>query len=298
MRAIQSDTLEKATATILKSKYGQSRLSRRVAAVQEFVRELMEIQSEMIAEQFTADILSRITGVAVTPELKDFLKNERMRSYRVDIQSDVTSQLDAIEEKAGRLELINYLTQALPQFFQLVQQGFPPAIVKTLLNFTVSSFKQSKEVQDSIESMVDVLEQQQMQAKEAAANQPPQPTDQELKMQEQQIKAQIEQQKLAIEQGKLQLEQIKTQADIAKTSAETSSKVEIEQLNAELEVERFNLQREELRLKALELELKKQELQAEIALSGQKVNLDTTNQNIRQENANTAVQSEPESPAA
>lgn len=152
------------------------------------------------------------------------LKDEKLRGFRISIETDSTIQPDAAQEKQARVEFITAVSQFLGQAQEIGSVN--PAIIPLLgdiLLFGVRGFRVGRQLESSIEEYTDQATQM---AKQMLAN--PQPNPEE-------IKAQAERQK--------------ADAEVAKAKDEAATR----QMEMQHETKMKGL---ELRLKELELQMK------------------------------------------
>jgi hypothetical protein len=90
---------ETATAQRIKGTMGVGRLEGQKQAVANFVRELLRLKSEIIAKNFDAETLTRMTGEEVTPPVFDILRSDFTRMCKIDIETDSTVELDETMEQ-------------------------------------------------------------------------------------------------------------------------------------------------------------------------------------------------------
>lgn len=211
----------------LKSQWGSMRLQRRQREVQRFVRDLLRIKSEIIAEKFSPETLMMVTGIKlpsqaekqqaqmmaqlasaqgqpVPPELQQVLmkpsidevlqviRSDAARSFRIDIETDSTiaAQLDA--DRSDMNELIQGLGGFIQNLGPAVQTGFVPGeVAKTLLMSLIRRFKLGNDVEDAVDSMPAQ----------------PQGNGEEQKKQLEQAQKQIEDQGKQVQQAMQQLQQ-------------------------------------------------------------------------------------------
>ena len=213
-----SNASETLGAQQLKAQFGSQRLKRRQRTVQKWVRDLLKLKSEIIAEHFEPAVLEQMTGEKLTPvpppqptgdpqrdmaaaqqvaqqnaqaqQIIQILRTDKLRSYRIDIETDSTVFEDAEEEKKSRSELITALTAFIQGWGPIVQASPPLAPVAfELLKFGMAAFKSTRGVEDAIEQAAGLFEQQAAQ---------PKPPDPEVIKAEKQ--AEIEKQKVAAQQ--------------------------------------------------------------------------------------------------
>lgn len=261
----QTDANETLGAQQLKSQWGSLRLQAQQADVQRYVRDLFRIKAEIIATKFSAQTLSMMTGVQVTPEMEQILRSDIVRSYRIDIETDSTIQADVqrAQQQAGQF------IQGAGTFFQAigpaVQTGaMPPDVAIKLFMGLARPFKLGKQAEDAL----DQWEQQTTQQVEAQKNAPPQEPPPDPAVVKAQMDAQAKQAELqqsgAIEGQRLQLE-----------AQDRAAKTQIEQqrlaLEAQFKDRELGIRERELGLSERELALKERDLETRAALESAKI---------------------------
>jgi hypothetical protein len=230
-----TDPRETATAQRIKGQFGSMRMRRRQDKIQKYIRDLMRIKAEIIAENYEPHILERMTGIkGVDPmlrqqvqflqqagqpipqevlssvegptwdEMLEIMRNDKARSYHIDVETDSTVFEDANKERMSRIEFVNTMGAYLERALAVVQASpeLTPMAFEALA-FMVRGFKVGRSFEDVIEETKGtILEaQKQMQQQEP----PPDP-----KMMEVQQKAQTKQAELQMDsqlgQAKLQQE--------------------------------------------------------------------------------------------
>lgn len=255
-----SDPSETATAQNIKAQIGGSRLKKRQEKVQKWIRDTLRIKSEIIAEHFEPQKLAEMTGFKllsqqqmqimqmqaqqtgqempltglITPDMIKLLRTDRLRSYRIEVETDSTVFEDAAAEKQSRTELISAVSQFVAAWFPILQaqpQMLPLAF--ELLEFGVRGYKVGRSLEDVLEQTKDQL----TQAAKAAEKNPPKPDPkvqaQELKNQAVALKAQSDQQ---IQQQKGQLAIVEMQQEMARMNAE--HQIHLSKLGADLQAQR------------------------------------------------------------
>lgn len=124
------------------------------------------------------------------------LRNDRMRGFRIDVETDSLVEADQTQEKQDRLEFVGAVGKFLTEFGPVVQQMPPLApLAAGMLQFAVRSFKAGAELEELIEkTMANV-------AQVLANPQPPQPSPDEM------IKAQT-----AKDKGQAEIQKANTEA--------------------------------------------------------------------------------------
>jgi hypothetical protein len=118
-------------------------------------------------------------------DVQALLQNDAMRTFRIDIEADSTIEPDEQEEKAARAEFVTafggFLAQALP-----VVEAAPPMgkIVAELTKWLVRGYRVGREMEDTIDSVVEEIGKMPPPQPEAQAPgpPPPDPADQQAKV--------------------------------------------------------------------------------------------------------------------
>ena len=204
---------ESATAQQLKAQYGSMRLRLRQDDIQKYIRDLFRIKAELIAENYEPDVLERITGISINDEMIEIMRNDKLRSYQIDVETDSTVFADEEQIKRTRIEFANvmggYLVQAI-EATRAAPELTPIAF--EILKFVSGAWKVGRQFEDVIDE-TEAAVMQQLQA----AQQQPQVSPEE-RIAQQRIAAELEREKLK-QEGKL--------ADIS--SRERTKSVEIEE---------------------------------------------------------------------
>jgi hypothetical protein len=272
-----SDASETATAQNIKSQYGSMRLRDKQKEIQRFARDILRLKCEIIAEHFSPQTLQLMSNLNLpskpTPEqaqqyqqasmaaqqqgappppplpegpyIEDviaLLRNDGLRGFRIDIETDSTILADQQQEKQLRTEFLtavgSFLTAAVPLGEQV------PAIMPLLgqmLMFGVRGFGGSTRTLE--QPFEDALSQMEQAAKQ------PQPPKVDPAVQVAQINAktdeakqaaqqQSDQQKLAANQAQSQ-EQIK--ADLIKNQAQIQADKEKHAMSIDADLQKHQM---------------------------------------------------------
>lgn len=217
----------------LKAQFGSNRMKRRQRAVQRWIRDLYRIKAELIAEHYDAAILSMMTQIQVTPDMAQMLREDKLRGYNVDIETDSTVFEDAESEKQSRVELLGamgqFMTSALPVAQQVPQLA--PLMIESL-GFGLRGFKAGRSLEDKLDEVSQQIEQQ------AKAPKPPPPPDPNMAKVE--LEAKKHQDVMAFEQQKfgqqMQLEDVKHQRELAMKAQQDERQMAFEQQRAERDI--------------------------------------------------------------
>ena len=217
---VSTKASETATAQQLKAKFGSMRMKKRQEQVQNYIKELFRIKAELIAEHYEPEQLMAITQLQVTPEMIQIMRDDKLRGYSIDIETDSTVFEDEEEEKRTRIEFLSTVGSYLERAVQISNMNpllTPLAFYS--LRFLVNAWKIGREFED----IIDQTEAQLMQQAQQAMNTPPQPSEKQI----------IENQRSQTELTKEQMKQQGKLADIQSKEKMEFAKLQMENLNAE-----------------------------------------------------------------
>jgi hypothetical protein len=198
----------------------------------------LEQMNEQAKEQFKKTMkkpIEDLKGFAITPEqipeLEKLIKNDRLRTFAIDVETDSTIKIDQQQEKTDRVEYIRSISEFSNSFFPMVQAGIiTPDAFKQFMLFVSKPFKVGRTVEESLTSQEE--------------QEPKGPTAEEMLAQ---AKIQIEQQKLQLEAQKQQVDAGFTQQEIdikkaalLQEQALYQDKLEFEDSNKAAEREHIN----------------------------------------------------------
>ncbi len=161
-----TDPRETAEAQALKGSFGNLRLRPRREPVEIMMREVYEIMSAVMANKFSPETYTKITGLQWPPQVMaavvEFLRNDEIRDFRVDVETDSTAQPNQALDQQRAVQYAEtiglLLQQAIPAAEQTPQLApFLAEIVK----FVSNQFKAGRQVQDELENALSTLSQQQ-----------------------------------------------------------------------------------------------------------------------------------------
>lgn len=237
----------------LKANWAGARVRKMQAEVQRFVKDLLALTGEIIAEHCEPATIAVFSGLQLPtpqdiqkqPDLAqrvelfkaacDLLRNELRRVSVIDIETDSTLLADTEAERADRQQFLSaagaFLQQAVPAMEATPELG---PLLGAMLMFTVRSFPSARIIEDEFEKV-----------QQAMANRAPNedPTGAKAKANADAQKAQAD---AAAKQAELQQKSQESQAKLA--------------LEAQKEQNRHDEKMAELALKARETAVKEQEL--------------------------------------
>lgn len=164
----------------LKARYANSRTGPRQKEVERFARDLFRLKAEIIAEKFSPQTIALMTGLDLPmdepqkqalaqqaqaagqpvpnkptwEQVMQILKDDKLRGFRVDVETDSTVVPDALEEQKNRVELLTAVTQFIGGVAPAVQSGaLPMPVAKEMLSFGVRGFKVSPQLEDALDQI-------------------------------------------------------------------------------------------------------------------------------------------------
>jgi len=164
---------ETATAQRIKGTMGVGRLSDQKQLVANFVRDLVRMKAEIIAKNFDAETLTRMTGEDVTPQVFEILRSDFTRTCSIDIETDSTVELDETMEQESNAKILMTLQGIMTGASSLLQlQVLPPPMV---MQFTLELIKMMLHPIRNSRGVVEIIDdfQEQLQAQIMAPPPPP-----------------------------------------------------------------------------------------------------------------------------
>jgi hypothetical protein len=230
---------ETATAQQIKGQWANVRLQDKQNTVNGMLRQLLRMYSEIIGEHFNPQVLSLMTGVEVTPEIKQVLSQDLSRSFAIDVETDSTIAIDEQQDKQNRTEMLSSVTSYLQAILPAVQQQLMPAdIAKEILLINVRGYKHARNLEDMILSM-DGSEQQlqqlsqQLQQVQQESQQMQEQANMQLQQAGQQIQI-LEQQLAQVNQQEEQRKDLEVKGEAMKDQAQAEKEhAQANKLNAE-----------------------------------------------------------------
>ena len=229
---------ETATAQQLKAQFGSMRMRKKQSEIAEYIRDLFRIKAEIIAEHYEPESLAAITALTITPEMMQIMRDDKLRGYSIDIETDATVFTDEEEEKKTRIEFLQSFGGFLNQAIGIANQS--PSLTPLAfqaLRFLMGAWKVGR----TFEDVIDQTEAQLMQQAQQALQAGPQPTENERiamqKMQTEMAKERLKQEgKLADIQAKERGMANKVASEEESSRARSEAKKELALLDADMKI--------------------------------------------------------------
>lgn len=217
-----NDPSETATSSRLKGSYGNIRLRPRREPIEEMIRDIYRIMAEIIADKFDKSTIEQIVGRPVNNLVMQMLRDQKLRQFRIDVETDTTVQPNQEIDKQAAMQFLGAMGGFMQQAVVAVQSAPQIApVAGAMVKFAASQFKAGRELEGLIDETVDQLQ---------AA---PQAQEQDPAAEAEMMKAQIEQQKLQVEMFKAQNER----AEIELRAREMGYDLAIAQIDATIQRE-------------------------------------------------------------
>lgn len=247
MRGV-SDPDETATAQAIKGGMAVNRIKPNQREVARFARDILSLTGEIIAKHFGDETISIMAGSALLPPENQqlfepalaLLRDDELRTFRIDIETDSTIAVDENAQKQTALEYMQVLSDCLKTMNESIQgvPAYAAPMGQTILAVT-RRFKFGRSLETSWEQAIDDHTKQIA----AQANQPPPPTPEQIKAQAAQaLEQQRGQTQLQLAdkkiQGDMQIAQFKGQTDAQLTQMKGQSSAQITQMKSQTDMAR------------------------------------------------------------
>lgn len=276
-----SDPNETAAAQQRKSHWVNVKTADDQRDVQRFIREIISKVGEIIVEPglFADETIALMCGIQQMKQedqqnygaALQLLRDDRLRTFRLDIETDSTIAANEEEEKASRMEYFQTITSMTQSIEQIMT--FRPELMRPLVEAGTSAaatFRNSRSDVGSWEKAWEDIEANDKAKAEQAAMNPPPPDPQMMALQIEQQKVQNDSQDM---QRKMQESQAKLQGDAMKVQAEMQ-KIQVE---SQVMMERLSLDARKIQG---DFELGYQKLQIEAAKVQSSEQIEATNQEL------------------
>ena len=157
-----SNPYETATAQRIKGTMGTNRLDGQKMVCANFALDLLRMKAEIIAKNFDAATLTRMTSEEVTPAVEAILRDDFQRVCSIDIETDSTVQIDEQMEQESNAKMLMAMQGILQGAQGLLMTGVlpPPMIMQftlELIKMMLHPLRNSRGVVDLIDGFQDQL---------------------------------------------------------------------------------------------------------------------------------------------
>ena len=238
----QSNVIETATSAQIKSQFASLRLKEYQDGVAFYASNILKIKAQIICQHFQPETLVKIGGVnqlspedqQLVPQAIDMLKNNPMRTFRIEVATDSMLYQDEQQEKEDRVAFLGAVGAYLDKATQAAQAMPPEAtpLLMDMLKFGVTGYRVGRVLEGEFDNVVDAIKEQAKQPKQ------PQPNPEIMKIQ---MEAQARQAELQAElqarDHEIQLEAQKQEAQARNDILERQHKAELDQALAKQQLE-------------------------------------------------------------
>jgi len=158
-----SNPYETATAQRIKGTMGTNRLDGQKTVCANFALDLLRMKAEIVANNFDAATLTRMTGEEVTPAVEAILRDDFQRVCAIDIETDSTIAIDEQMEQESNAKILMAMQGILQGAMGLMQTGaLPPPMVMTftleLIKMMIQPIRNSRGVVELINDFQEQLQ--------------------------------------------------------------------------------------------------------------------------------------------
>ncbi len=208
----------------------------------------------MLAMQKAADMFKKAVAL---------LRNDKLRGFRIDIETDSIVEPDQQAMQQARTELMGAISQFLPQAMQAGAQSpeLKPLLAR-LLMFFLRGFKASRDIESAFEQFIDDM------TRDAAKPKPPPPPTPD------QIKAQMMQQQQENENKRMEAQAMMDQQNFEREQQAKQDDAQLEQQRAAAE---FQLEQQksaaELQTMREKMAMEREQMEMQLAFEERKLEL-------------------------
>jgi len=230
----QSNVIETATSAQIKSQFASLRLKEYQDAVACYASRILKIKAQIICGQFQPETLMKIGGVeqlsptdqALVPQAIAMLKDNPMRTFRIEVATDSMLYQDEQQEKADRVEFLGavgtYLEKAVQAAQAMPAEAVP--LIMDLLKFGVTGYRIGRVIEGEFDNVADAIKEQSKQPKQPK----PDPAMLKIQMEAQARQAEL-QNETQMREHEIQLEAQKQEAQAQNDMKERQHKAELDQ---------------------------------------------------------------------
>jgi len=158
---------ETATAQQIKAQFGSTRIQLMQFYIAEWISHALRIKAEIICKHWQPETIVRRSNIERTPDAQlaqqaiMLLKDEEMAEYRVTVEADSMAALDWAAERDAAVQFMQGLGAFISQVAPMAQQvpGAAPVLL-SLLQWSVSKFRVSTQIESILDQAISGLKQQ------------------------------------------------------------------------------------------------------------------------------------------
>ena len=230
----QSNVIETATSAQIKSQFASLRLKEYQDGVAFYASNILKLKAQIICGQFQPETLVKIGGVSqlsptdqqLVPQAIAMLKDNPMRTFRIEVATDSMLYQDEQREKEDRVAFLGavgtYLEKAVQAAQNMPAEATP--LIMDLLKFGVTGYRVGRVLEGEFDNVADAIKEQSKQPKQPK----PDPEMMKIQMEAQARQAELQNETQMREQ-EIQLEAQKQEAQAQNDMKERQHKAELDQ---------------------------------------------------------------------
>ena len=161
-----SKASETAAAQQIKAQFGSTRIQLKQFYIAEWITQALRIKAEIICKHFQPETILRRSNIERTADAPyamqaiQLLKDEELAEYRINIEADSMAALDWAAERDAAVQFMQGLGAFISQVAPMAQQvpGAAPVLL-SLLQWSVSKFRVSTEIEGVLDQAIAGLKQ-------------------------------------------------------------------------------------------------------------------------------------------
>jgi hypothetical protein len=172
-----SKASETAAAQQIKAQFGSTRIQLKQFYIADWITQALRIKAEIICKHFQPETIIKRSNIERTPDAPlalqavQLLKDEEMNEYRINIEADSMAALDWAAERDAAVQFMQGLGAFISQVAPMAQQVPAAApVLMSLLQWSVSKFRVSSQIESVIDQAIGALKQQGMQPQQQQPN--------------------------------------------------------------------------------------------------------------------------------
>lgn len=164
-----SKASETAAAQQIKAQFGSTRIQLKQFYIADWITQALRIKAEIISKHFQPETIMKRSNILRTPDAPlamqavQLLKDEEMSEYRINIEADSMAALDWAAERDAAVQFMQGLGAFISQVAPMAQQVPQAApVLMSLLQWSVSKFRVSTQIESVLDQAISALKQQGM----------------------------------------------------------------------------------------------------------------------------------------
>jgi hypothetical protein len=168
-----SKASETATAQQIKAQFGSTRIQLSQFYIAEWITHALRIKADIISKHWQPETIATRSNIMRTPDAQyaqpaiALLKDEQLAEYRISVEADSMAAMDYAMERDSAVQFMQGLGAFISQVAPMAQQvpGAAPYLLR-LLQWSVSKFRVSSEIEGVLDQAIGSMQQQGIQQQE------------------------------------------------------------------------------------------------------------------------------------